>query len=520
MVRSLISLIFCLLLSNSTLARLDSLVKYDEIFFRNSFERHVFAKSGSENPGLFEGFMVFSSYEIQRINEYRASLEQKILTFKNSKRPKNNSKYLKKVYEFVHDGFLRKYENEAYFHQIFEMGKYNCVTAVALYGITFNKLDIPYVIKETPTHVYIIAYPESEQIGIETTDPIGGFKTFSVGFKQNFVNQLVGLKLIDIAELSEGINTVFDRYYFSAKEITLKELIGLQYYNYGLSQLKENNYLEAFQNLQKAHYLYPSDQVREVLSTAGLASLSEANYSSWEDVNLLMSAIRLDHQSFTDQHKFGEFARLLDRQLINDNDTTMIDSAYHVIVSQELNSDLKEEISFYYYYERGRKLYNRGNYLLALPYSELAYQIKPHNSDSENLLVSNIQNSIATNVYSYDQALDIVERLLHDHPELSTHGHLGEIRSNLFLEAIYDSFESKEATEAMQYKTQFESFIKEFNYRYDKYTLGRAYSQGIMYYFRKGALRNARSLLNDGLRLDPENQDLKLRKYYLDRATN
>ncbi|MEQ9217544.1 MAG: hypothetical protein RLO17_05845 [Cyclobacteriaceae bacterium] len=111
---------------------LDSLVKIDEISYSNSFEKNVFKESRKTGIDFFYSYMVFSSDDSLQITSYRNSLNQRVQDFKSGKRPKNNSKYVKKVYEFVHSEFLRKYESEAYFHQIFENGVYNCVTACAL----------------------------------------------------------------------------------------------------------------------------------------------------------------------------------------------------------------------------------------------------------------------------------------------------------------------------------------------------------------------------------------------------
>lgn len=520
MSRLFLLLIASLTFSVQAMAELDSLVKIDEISYSNSFEQSVFSEAGKTGSEFFYGFMVYSTDDSIQIARYRNSFEQRVENFKAGKRPKNNTKYVKKVYEFVHDEFLRKYESEAYFHQIFKSGVYNCVTACALYGMVFSSLDIPFTIKETPTHVYIIAYPESDQIGIETTDPIGGFKTFSPGFKQNFVNQLTALKLIDIAELADGVTTVFDRYYFSNKELGLKELTGIQYYNHGLIEFQQDKYSSAYQDMQKAYYLYPSENIREILSLACLATLSKADYDGWEDIQLFSAAVKLDHSSFSDNQKLGEFSRMLNRQLIDSNDTVFVDSAFQLITSLPLNSDLKKEITFLYNYERARKLYNRGNYRLALPFSQAAYHTKPESSDSESLLVNTIQNAVVTKAFGPEETFSIIESLLESYPSLKTHGHLGELRSRLYLIAMHDAFESKNVNEAIDYKNKFEAFIDEFGYRYDEYALGRAYSQGIMYYFRKGAYRSARNLLNDGLKYAPDNQDLKMRKYYLDRASN
>ncbi len=520
MSKYLLASLVTFLLTLHSFAQIDSLLQNNQLTFNSSFEKNVFAKSTNNEQDYFNGFMVYADYDTAQIASYKHLFDNKIKTFAEGKRPKSNSKYLKKVYDFVHEEFLRKYETETYFHQIFKNGRYNCVTACALYGMTFTKLDIPFVIKETPTHVYIIAYPDAEQIGIETTDPIGGFKTFSIGFKENFVNQLVALKLIDISELSDGMNAVFDRYYFSSKELGLAELIGIQYYNHGITELQDRAYLSAYHDLEKAYFLYPSDNIKETLTGSCLLALSEANFDNWDDVNLLAMAITLNHPNFTDQQQLSEFSRFLQKQLIDKNDTVFVDQAYEKITMLPLDEDLEKDITFLYNYERARKLYNRGNYKLALPYAKEAYRSKPENSDSENLLVNTIQNTMVTKVYSDQEMVAIIEDLLEEYPSLKTHGHLGELRSRLYLIAMHDAFEQKKISQALELKNSFEEFLSQNNHRYDEYSLGKAYSEGIMYYFRKGSYRNARNLLNDGLKLAPTNYDLKMRKYYLDRAGN
>src|SRR6185369_10374813 len=107
--------------------------------------------------------------------------------------------------------------------------------ATALYAIIFSRLKLPYQIKETPTHVYIEAYPGSEKILVETTSPDNGFYQFSDEFALSFVKGLYKRKMISKEEMDTASTTsLFNKYYFSSEDIKLTELAGLQYSNYGI----------------------------------------------------------------------------------------------------------------------------------------------------------------------------------------------------------------------------------------------------------------------------------------------
>ncbi|MEQ8473796.1 MAG: hypothetical protein RIC35_21545 [Marinoscillum sp.] len=514
--------LFTLLILAAVIAKgqTSALVSFDELSFDSDSEKNTLMLLNSGSSDFFSGLMVQSGVDSAQVLKWERSFNMRISKFKALKRPKKDSKYVKKIYEFVHAEFLRKYENVAYFNQIFQTGVYNCVTACALYGLVFDELGVPYVVKETPTHVYIIAYPETEQIGIETTDPIGGFKTFSPGYKEAFIGDLLRQKLIDNAELTAGVNTVFDKYYFTNKELGLKELVGLQYYNKGISAFNDENYPGAFKELQKAYFFHDTDEIKEVLEAAGILTVSQLQYDKLEDVNMLTFLTRVDDPNIGSDEILGEFARLMNKQLLNQNDTQYVHRAYDKLSSQITDSTLQVEIDFYYNYERGRMLYNRGNYVLAFPFIRNAYQTKPNNFDAENLLVGNINNTMVASAYKSDELLSLVDDLYDEFPNLTSNAHLGALRMGIYLEAMSDAYLSKDVKSAEKYQLKFEAAVDQYHYRFQDFAVGKAYSNGITYYFRKGWYKSARELLNSGLKYAPNNSELKMRKYYLDRAQN
>lgn len=512
--------VFILFLSVTVLAQNQNMVQLEDLDYQSGYEKKVFQRVHSSDFEPFDLLMVISSIDSIQIHKWQQSYSRRIQLLKSQKRPKNDSKYVKNVYQFVHDQFLRKYENVSYFDQLFTSGVYNCVTAVGLYGLVFDEVKIPYEIKETPTHVYIVAYPGTEQqIGIETTDPVGGYKTFSPGFKQAFVDQLMMAKLIDVSELSDGINAVFNKYYFTNTHLGIKELAGLQYYNKGLSQYNEQAYRESYESLKKAYYLHSTEEIKDLLIAAAVLATSKLEYDDSSDANLLIFIANSGHGDIGKQEVLGEFSRILNAQLSEKNDTIMLARSHQMLHDGLEDSATVAEIDFYYNYERARRFYNTGNYEKALPFAEAALLIQPTHVDAQSLVVGTFNNALVSDVWESDQYIVIVEKLYEQFPQLESNKHLGTLRAEIYLEAMYNSYNDGSIAKADNYQQMFEEFMEsQKGLRVNEWKVARAYSQGITYYFKKGRYTSARKILNSGLKYSPDNRELKMRKYYLDQA--
>ncbi len=153
-----------------------------------------------------------SSVTSTEVDKYKSQIENFIRTLPpHEEKSKREKKRIEKIYNLTHDRFFEKYEELAYFPQIFNNGIYNCVTATALYTHIFSKLDIPFAIKDEPGHVYLIAYPETHKIILETTAPgIYGFRAPKDSEVREQVNQLVELKLVTPEEVrANGESQIF-----------------------------------------------------------------------------------------------------------------------------------------------------------------------------------------------------------------------------------------------------------------------------------------------------------------------
>lgn len=142
---------------------------------QNDFSKNLETKIVNDSvqvdffKALFSIDSLISNVEIEK----NRNKVQKTIKFsrQKEKKEKHERKRIKRIYNTIHNTFLEKYNIEAHFSDIFINGNYNCVSATALYSYVFESLEIPYKIKETPTHVYLVVYPKSYKIYIETTVP-------------------------------------------------------------------------------------------------------------------------------------------------------------------------------------------------------------------------------------------------------------------------------------------------------------------------------------------------------------
>src|SRR5690606_6287336 len=201
------------------------LVRHEDLTFESSLEEEFFFKALSSQSkenilGLFLAMdKNVGEHDLVNYNKHFASGIVEVSSSRLDK--KSPEKKIKTIYNTAHQHFLKKYEFKNHFSDIFTTGAYNCVSATALYAMIFNELDIPYSIKETPTHVYLISYPSTHSILVETTDPAGGYYVLNDKFKAQFVENLKESKLISEAEFRNSTtNDIFNEYYFTESDIS------------------------------------------------------------------------------------------------------------------------------------------------------------------------------------------------------------------------------------------------------------------------------------------------------------
>ncbi len=493
----------------------DSTLHFSVISSHSAFEKNTlyrFLEQNTENN--FALFSVLSSETdslayLRYYGEYQnllATLQGEVASKKDEKQK------IKSIYKAVHKTWLKKYEEKNEFSHIFTKGAYNCVSATALYAMLLQDLGIPYAIKEAPTHVYLLAYPQSKRILLESTDPNKGYFEFSTEFKNRYVAHLKEGKLISAQEFSQHTtDALFDKYYFTDGTINLKQLAGIQYSNQAITRLNAEEPEEALKALEKSYLLYPCPRVSYLLGAATAVVLSKGNYTKPHEVQYLAKAARYKPYGLEPEHIKGEFARINERYLINNYNPVVYDSLYKIIDSNLADKELRADIGMLYNYERGRVLYNKGEYKAALPFLEKALHHKAEHVDTQSLFMAILSKNLELQSSQQEVAKNL-QYYLSKYNFLATNTLFNTYLLNTYLVIIGQEFEFNRSSSGEKWRSTFEAAHKEKNdVRIDPGTLGRAYSMAAIYYFKQGNTSKARSILHKGLEISPGNYELNTR---------
>ncbi len=495
------------------------LSKASEITFASDFEKRAFENyEQKKDADWFSLFMANGSLLNEAsIENARTRFYNQLKTYQSEKfEAKKPDKKIKQIYDEIHKTFLSKYELENHFEDIFHNGAYNCVSGTALFALAFEYLKIPYSIKEKPTHVYLIAYPDSHRILVETTTPAGGYLSMSPMFKQTFVKLLTEQKLISANEAStQSVDAIFDKYYFGDQEdIAIANLVGLQYYNAGIYFHEEQKYESAYQQFEKAYAFYPSERVTYML----MASLNNAMISHTErdtvHAAILGKLSRHSKMGVKSDMIEGEFGRSVQKLLFENGQKESVDKYYSRLTSGIIDSTLRKEIDFIYRFETGRYFYNQGKYKQSIDDYEACLKIKPNHQDASRIMIASIAQSLMNN--SNAEVVATLESYARRLPVLLKHNLFLEMLANSYLSEMTMNFQFDKATLGEKFRTTFEAFISEHKeLALNGGQIGNAYSAAAVYYFRRGLNQKAKAAIDQGLRLSPDNYQLMTRRKML-----
>lgn len=213
------------------------LIKLSDLKFDTDEERSAFSNFSEKDKWsyleLFMTPLVGSNANLRATSKQK--IEQALNVLRKEIADKPEPKKVKIIYQYVHRTFFDKYKLKNSFSDIFLKGEYNCVSGSALYAIIFNLLDIPFQVMEAPRHVFLIAYPTSHRILVESTSPEDGYNAYTETYVDKYVRSLYQSKVISKEEFeSTPVKQLFEKYYYSSSGISLKELAGIQYDNFGL----------------------------------------------------------------------------------------------------------------------------------------------------------------------------------------------------------------------------------------------------------------------------------------------
>ena len=520
MKKRLILLSMCFLFSITDLfsidiESLDTLVYLNEIKFHSDLEKEAFLEyfDGEENDFLKlfiakDGKITNTEYlkYLTNFNKYVSILK----TDKNSTKP--NKKKVKYYFKRIHDDYLVKYERIIFFPNIFKNGYYNCVTGSIFYSLIFEELKLPYTIKVSPVHTYVVAYPNRESIIVETTAPLKGYFVFNESFKQNYVKYLKDNKLISIQEYnSSSADLLFDKYYFKEKDITLKEMVGIQYSNDAIEKIQNQKFEEAFYELEKAYLFYPSDEIVYLLYYCAAMVIDMQDFSDLKYVDFLYKIARYKRYGINREQIVGEFGRITQNQLNYKGQYDLYDEIFVKLYNNLEDENTKKEISFIYNYEKAKLFIRNEKSVKAFSHIEEALKIRPKHLDLQTMFLYALANKYEPSDFN-DENLNKIESYGEKIPVLKDNSIYCDMVCDAYIYIAIQNYEEGNLDKAVKYHSKFTEYINNnSDYTNYEYNVSRLYSSAAVYYFRKGYTKKAKSIILEGLKLVPESYELKQR---------
>lgn len=206
------------------------------------------------------------SRELDRFNSYihQLGLQQKEAT---------SSALLYKVFKKTQRKYLKTYTTYADFSEVFSQGRYDCLTATALFSVVLRELHFSFDVLETNYHIFILAHTAEGDVLLETTDHIAGFVDRESEIKKR-------INSYQQTALTPSENKVYFEYSFSLfQEVNSQQLPGLLYYNQAVKAFNQHNLLMASSYLDRAIEIYESPRVAE-LAAVLVQSVLEGPYKN------------------------------------------------------------------------------------------------------------------------------------------------------------------------------------------------------------------------------------------------
>jgi hypothetical protein len=167
---------------------------------------------------------------------------------------------LKRVFHRTQKEFLRQYTSYADFSEIFDSGRYDCLTATSLFSVVLSELNVEYTIVETNYHIFLLVNTSKGEVLLETTDRFNGFVR-----NEKEISQRIGRYRQGLTAAADTQNSY--RYHCDLyREVNPGQLPGLLYYNQAVKAYNAGRLGPCGELLLKAKFIYDTPRINEFVS--------------------------------------------------------------------------------------------------------------------------------------------------------------------------------------------------------------------------------------------------------------
>lgn len=419
-------------------------------------------------------------------------------------------KLMKELHKKVHDRFLTRYKYVSPFNEIFESGQYNCVSASALFALILEELNIPYNIQEQPTHVYIMAYPDTKAISVEMTALKDAYYLPARKDVSKAIRTLAELGLTTPEKVrQQGELQIYNTFYNTNSVVDLKQLAGIQYFNEAITAVNNTDFTGAYTIICKTEKLYQVEKTGLFKAELLITLIAEAKFDKLKDIAYLVGYSNLKR---ADQTKvYYEYATFLNEQLISKKNKELADSSHTYIIQKLTDTATVAKLSALYYFGLSEYFSNAYNLKKQLEYAELSYSASQETPGIQLWLIRSILQGFEK--YEGEELVMKIDEYAGKYPVLKTH--------NLFLMGYFYAYtdasnEFYSDDDGENGKKYFDLALKtreamEDKEVIDKDQIGWLYAEAGAYLYRENDYKAALKILEEGLKLAPDHERIVAR---------
>jgi hypothetical protein len=485
-----------------------------QLSYHSSIEKEGFNSlcSGQKPDYLTMAVAVNPNSDYTELNSIREVIKKEagILKAKMAELKKPAGR-LKFVFDHVQSTYLKQYDLDADFSEMFVTGKHNCLTATLFYSLLLNELSIKHTIKFMPGHVYPIAYDANDIPYIfETTDASHGFVELNGVVQKNAIQSM---RLMQFISSDNGKNNstadLFDRYYIKLNNTEIKGLVAYQYTNAAFAAMLKQDFLTAYDLITKGIRLAPMDEMVVMQEELLKQSILQANQTSSKRARLLVAYYNTTKNEnkknqVADEFKQSVYLILFSSFPSPDSLLPVYNTLYNGIKDADMRKVMEDTYSDSYlsYLRAGEKDDEAFTFL---------YRMYVGGNQSGSVK-GQMQQSIYTlteKIRYKNNPINEYDTLASQYPALMDFEVFRISRGNAILDGAGQAFRLKNAVEG---ERLLDKFGRE-GYYTDKSIYAcnpaRVYSLAGSFYFKAGNPAKARTALKKGLAFDPENYEIK-----------
>jgi hypothetical protein len=211
-----------------------------------------------------------------------ALIEKKVNRFvnelKNEKSHHSEVEFLHLLFNETHRKFLKVYKPYSGFSEIFEKGRYDCLTATSLLTVVLESFDFNFQIIETTSHVFIQVETEGGPILLESTDHANGF----IQQPQEINQKIAAYKADNLAQYKLPVSIY--------KVIDTSELSGLLLFNQAIVAYNQKDWATSTYKILQASRIYISPRTSEFASNL-VTAIVQSRYEEHIKRNLIRPLI-------------------------------------------------------------------------------------------------------------------------------------------------------------------------------------------------------------------------------------